>query len=483
MGQREANLLRLLSRAILRTPGNPSRQLLEHAGIGFDDVRDSVNRTGLEATLHGLQKIGIYLSVEEMKGQQPLVRGGHTFDFSPRDVLNPLAAASFEVHTGGTRATRPVGIGFGYLTQVNVNLRAASEVLGAAGLPYFLWLPPPPAASGLFAALCAPIRGTEQTRWFAQTRPATPRQLAVTYGTLLLARSLGHSVPLPEYLPLCDAGRLLTIATRAVARRGGCVISTYVSSAMAICRVALRRRASLEGVLFLPSAEPLTESRRRLIQETGARVAVSYWSTELGLIASACPQCTKGHDEMHVWTDSVAVVQPSPSDGREDGPLYFTPLLPASPTAAINLDVGDAGRLRRGNCDCLLGHIGLDLIVADVRSTRRIKAQGITLSAHGLAELVEHVLPDRFGGFAGDYQILEETSGASTRIAVLAAPRLGPLDAAALREATHAYLLRKSPLISEVLRQADVLEVRREVPQMTSGGKVLPVLIRHLPGP
>ena len=481
MGGREANFLRTLSSGVLGNPANSSCQLLAHAGIGLDDIRQSVSAHGLETTLRELRRSGVYLTVEEFKGEVPIVRDGRTLA-AGHTVENPVGTRDFKARTGGSRAPRLVRLSFEYLEAASINNTLTLIANGVFDAPAVYWLPAPPAPSGLLAALGSAKMGRQQLRWFSHTRPTTVPLFAATYGTLFLARLFGRYAPWPEAAPLSHAHRVAEAVWRAVSRYGRCNVSTYVSSGVYICQAALRRGLSLAGATFLVSGEPMTEERRRLIESTGAAARGTYWVTELGLVASACSHCLGHHDEMHVWEDTVAVIQDGAGSSDAPQTLCFTPLLPCTPVSVLNLEVGDAGRLYRRACSCPLGDAGMTLTVADVHSTRRITAEGMTLTAHHLAELVERDLPDRFGGHAGDYQVVEEASGSNTRILLLAAPRLGPLDEAALRAAVHEYLRGKHALMGAIIAQAGIVEVRREAPQATVGRKVHPVLVKRAGG-
>jgi hypothetical protein len=481
MGRREANFLCTLSSGILSNPANASCQLLAHAGIGLDDIRQSLSAHGLETTLRDLRRSGVYLTVEEFKGEVPIVRDGHTLA-ARHTVENPGGTQHFRARTGGSRAPRLVRLSFEYLEAAGINNTLTLIANGVFDAPAIHWLPAPPAPSGLLAALGGARMGRQHLRWFSHTRPTTVSLFAATYGTLFLARLFGRRAPWPELAPLSHAYRVAEAIWRTVSRYGQCNVGTYVSSAVYVCQAALRRGLSLAGATFLVSGEPMTEERRCLIESTGAVARGTYWVTELGLVASACSHCLGHHDEMHVWEDTVAVIQDESGNGDAPQTLCFTPLLPSTPVSVLNLDVGDAGRLYRRACSCPLGDAGMTLTVADVHSTRRITAGGMTLTAHQLAELVERDLPERFGGHAGDYQVVEEASGSHTRILLLAAPRLGPLDEAALKAAVHEYLRGKHALMGAVIAQAGIVEVRREAPHATVGGKVHPVLVKRAGG-
>jgi len=94
---------------------------------------------------------------------------------------------------------------------------------------------------------------------------------------------------------------------------------------------------------------------------------------------------------------------------------------------------------------------------------------------------VEEVLPTRFGGSPLDYQFVEEEDEAGfTRVAVVVAPGVGPVDEQAVVDAVLEALACGAPsadLARAVWRQAGTLHVRREEPVWTARGKLMP---RHV---
>jgi hypothetical protein len=96
-----------------------------------------------------------------------------------------------------------------------------------------------------------------------------------------------------------------------------------------------------------------------------------------------------------------------------------------------------------------------------------------------VARVLEEVLPERFGGEASDYQVVEQvTSDGSSRTWLYASPRLGPLDEVALRRVALDELGRDGSVeaaMARFWRRADALQVKREAPLATWAGKVLPL--------
>src|SRR5690349_5396688 len=72
--QRETNFLRLMQRGVLSNPDGPYARLLHLARCEFGDLETMVRRQGLGATLRSLRDAGVYVTFEELKGRQPIVR-------------------------------------------------------------------------------------------------------------------------------------------------------------------------------------------------------------------------------------------------------------------------------------------------------------------------------------------------------------------------------------------------------------------------
>jgi hypothetical protein len=81
--RREADFLALVCQAIYANPGSPYRQLLSLAGCEYGDLERLVGRDGLERALQVLYRGGVYLTVDELKGRRPIVRGSGTRSSPP----------------------------------------------------------------------------------------------------------------------------------------------------------------------------------------------------------------------------------------------------------------------------------------------------------------------------------------------------------------------------------------------------------------
>ena len=123
-------------------------------------------------------------------------------------------------------------------------------------------------------------------------------------------------------------------------------------------------------------------------------------------------------------------------------------------------------------------HNGLDVHLSEIRSHEKLTGEGMTFVRTRLVQVIEDVLPARFGGACTDFQVLEEEGqNGILRLYLLASPRLGQLDEAEIKQAFLAELGRGSEVenfMARVWERAGTIEVRRQAPVATRGGKVLP---------
>src|SRR5262245_22766418 len=74
--ERDTNFLRLIERGIYKYPRSPYLPLFKLAHVQFGDIQNMVRDRGLELTLRALREAGVYITFEEFKGRQPIVRDG-----------------------------------------------------------------------------------------------------------------------------------------------------------------------------------------------------------------------------------------------------------------------------------------------------------------------------------------------------------------------------------------------------------------------
>jgi hypothetical protein len=198
-----------------------------------------------------------------------------------------------------------------------------------------------------------------------------------------------------------------------------------------------------------------------------------YGFTEAGFLGCGCA-CGAGSDRMHLFSDAFAAI---PGGAAEQ--VLFTTLLDCTPKILLNVGVGDTATLIDEPCDCRFGRLGLTQQLADVHSTSRLTVQGMTYPQRLVVPIVEELLPAEFGGGPGDYQLLEEeTPDGRTRLLLLVAPRVGPVDTNALTDrllSALGALPGGHCMMADLWRQAGAVRIVRRAPTPTQRGKVIPV--------
>jgi hypothetical protein len=229
----------------------------------------------------------------------------------------------------------------------------------------------------------------------------------------------------------------------------------------------------------------MTAARAEIIEGRGADGACNYYITELGgLIGLACATA-EAPDDVHVATDKFAVIQRPRRlpGGATVGALHYTTLLPSAPRILINAESDDYGELERRDCGCEVGALGLKVHLHTIRSYEKLSSEGMNFLGADLELLLEQILPARFGGGADDYQLVEAESAGITTVAVIASPRLGALDEAAVVRAVLEFLGSRGGaqrMMASVFDGAGTLRLVRREPRVSQAGKVLSLhLDRH----
>jgi hypothetical protein len=447
---------------------------------------------GLEQTLRALRRAGVHIRFEEYKGRQPLTRGGRTTKVRMDDFNNPFLKKHFETQTGGST-------GAGTRNPKDLDHKAARSPISMAvkSAQGMLDLPKARIAGRLPLGLgppdwfTGPRWGRVAERWFVPaTSPTHKPELRYRFAhhyMITMARLNGAKVPPPEPLPLEDVVRVARWAADTIQQRGACVINCTPSMALRISVAARNAGIDLTGTVFSTGGEPLTEAKMEGIAATGARALANYHMTEVGLVGAGCTR-PSGVNDQHLMTDHLGVIQwPRKVAGTEVDALLLTTLLPTAPRILLNVEIDDYGIIEERSCGCPLEELGLRTHVRDVRSFKKLTAEGVTLIGSDMERILETVLPARFGGSALDYQLVEEEDEQGfTRISILVHPSIPLDDETAVIDTVLEGLdstSHSADVAGQRWNQAGAIRVRRVEPVVTGRGKLLPLRCDRRPSP
>ncbi len=487
MANRERNFLDTARSVIFADPAHPYHRMFWLAGCSYADLERGVHRDGLESTLAAIHRAGVWLSHDEFKGKKPIVRSGQTIPATSASFLNPLAVGSFESRSGGSRST-------GTVTRQSLMNQLYRECQFDFMLREFHLddramigvMPILPSAWGLGHCLRAARRGKPFERWFAVggTLRDSGHYRAVTRTMAVLAKLMGAQVPLPAYLKTND----FSPAAEWIARRRregvACYVRGVTSPCVRVAAAALDKGFDISGTIFMVGGEGLTDAKRKTIESAGAEVFPTYNIHEIGLVGYACRQMNHGNC-VHIQRDAVAVIsyrRAAPLTDVEVNSMLFTSLLPFAPRVLINAEMDDAGILEPARCDCTYQKAGFVDQIRNIYSFGKMTGQGITLLGADVVRLLDEVLPQRFGGTPGDFQLVEEETSEQTQILLRVSHRVGAESVDALKEGFFQELrkLYGGSLTSRQWQHTEALKVIIGEPYITGAGKVLPL---HLLGP
>jgi phenylacetate-coenzyme A ligase PaaK-like adenylate-forming protein len=468
VARRDERFLAMFARVITPYPRSPYRQLLASAGCGAEDVAALVDRDGLDAALQSLARAGVYVSYDEFKCRRPAVRGSQTFHFSPEDFDDPLLTGYYAARSSGTR---------GVPTRVPIDADLIADMAtywavflaehDALTTPLLFWTPGHAGVAARYLA-CAKA-GQTYSDWFVSEGMHDLKDRVYASSIHRLARRAGR-FPNPRAAAFDNPGPVLDRVLELLDDGQTPALNTAPSAAVKLSLEAQRRGRSLAGVRFLLGSEPLTPARRRSIEASGATAAPLYGSTEAPWIGGQCRQATAS-DEVHVLLDSYAVVP-------VESTLLFTSLRGVLPKVLLNVDIGDRAVIEQAPCDCAYGRLGCEVRLHTIRSSDKITEFGVTFAVQDVFHVLEDALPRRFGGEAGDYQLVEDRdANGLPRYTIVVDPRLSGIDAGDvpdtfLRE--MAKLERHYGFMAAVWAREKIITVRREAPLAGSSGKRLP---------
>lgn len=492
LARRDESFLDIMSRAVFGNPRSPYLALMRHARVEYGDVANWVRRDGVEGAVSELYRAGVYVTLDEFKGRQPIRRRGLELRVRDHDFDNPLLTVHYEGRSGGSRsAGTRARVDLGLLAHdalFELIFLAALEVLGR---PIGIWQSVLPLGAGMSIVLRHARIGTLPERWFSQTELRFSRGLWKQYlfarHALAMSRLWGRPLPVPQYTPMSQAVVVARWLAQKKAEGTPGYLEAAVSSAVRVCLAAREHGLGIEGTFIRVGGEPLTEARARIITDAGCRAVSHYSLAEVGRLGVACP-APANPDEVHVLTDKIVLLQRARSVGESTvGALFCSTIHRAVPKVMVNVELGDYGVLSERACACPFDRLGFRQHLHTIRSYEKLTSEGMQFLGTELLRLVEEVLPARFGGYATDYQLVEEEEGGLPKVSLVVSPRVGEIDEARM-VSTALEVLGFSPrgrtgnrIMAGVWRDAQTLRVIRREPHATRAAKILPLHVIKRP--
>jgi hypothetical protein len=229
--------------------------------------------------------------------------------------------------------------------------------------------------------------------------------------------------------------------------------------------------------------EPPTPTKVREIRSTGARWVPTYFFTEHGAVGMGCAHPVDDND-LHFLKDALAVIQYPrrvPSSELTVEAFHYTSLLPTAPKLMLNVEADDFGVIEHRSCGCPLEALGFTDHLRQVRSFRKLTGEGVTLVGSEMLNILEEVLPARFGGSPLDYQLLEEEDEKGfTRLSLVVSPRVKIEDEQTVIQVIWEALGQASvagQIARTIWKKSGTLQVKRMEPICTERGKLMPLYV------
>ena len=427
---REVNFLHLMRRVVFDNPSNPFYTLFRWAGCTYGDLERAVHTNGLEPTLESLRKEGVYLRNDEFKGKKPVERSGKQLIVKSDDFANPLVRGLIHTTSGGSRSV-------GTTTWRSLEFQSYREAQACVLFDQFGVSKRPivgvrgilPSDGGMRLSINSARRGWHYDKWFALggSFRGSGHYRTVTKFLLLEARLLGIPVKFPTYLPHNDFSPVARWVARLRSEGAKCILWAGASQGVRVAAAAAENGLDISGTTCLLGAEALTDAKVHVIEASGCEAYSRYGISELGTIGVSCPQMNRGNT-VHVCRDALGVIsyrRRAPLTDVEIDSLMFTTLLPYTSFVLVNVEMDDSGILAPARCDCPLKAMGFTHQVSNIYSYGRLTGQGMTLVGGDMLRILEHHLPQRFGGTNTDYQLVECEGTNQTETELRVHPRVG----------------------------------------------------------
>jgi len=491
MAHRAENFLHIVEHSIYAYPNSPYAQLLHHAGYTLADLRTLVETKGLEEALRTLHDAGVYVTFEEFKGRKPIVRDGLTLDVKPSDFDNPHARRAFALTTGGsTGLANAVYHDFDHIAAGAPHQLLMLNAWNLVDVPMLAWLQILPGGGIRFLLQRAAVRQYAQA-WYSslgwRDSATWVKYAAATVYMTLWMQLLGGRIPFPKIVRQKDALVIARWMRETITKTGHCLLYCNVSHALRVCVAAQENGLDLTGATIRIGGEPITPVKVAQIERVGARVMPAYGAIDTGAIGLGCADSEHIGDE-HLLHDAYALITtPYHVQGiNVTVPAFnLTSLLDTSPKLMLNYQIDDYGIVEERQCRCALGAMGYTTHLREIRSYSKSVGEGVTLIGNELQQILDQVLPARFGGSSLDYQWMEqEDAQGITRLNLIISPRLEITDESEVVRVVLNAMRTSSPTADSartVWQQVNTIQVKRMEPVLTARGKLLPLHIERNP--
>jgi hypothetical protein len=233
------------------------------------------------------------------------------------------------------------------------------------------------------------------------------------------------------------------------------------------------------------TGEPVTAARLATMRAAGVDAVPDYGSAESGGVVAYGCLSPEAPDDVHVYHDLHAAVQPGP-EGLPALParaVCLSSIRLTSPLVLLNVSMGDQAVLESRSCGCPLERLGWRTHLHTIRSFEKLTAGGVTFQDADVVRVLEETLPARFGGGPLDYQLIEEEApDGRPGLRLVVHPRLGSLPADAIAGAFLDAISTgggAARVAGTLWQETGLLRVERRPPLSTRGGKILHVHAAH----
>jgi hypothetical protein len=148
--------------------------------------------------------------------------------------------------------------------------------------------------------------------WFYPVHPLPTVVALAAHYLRVLGRLGGQSFPLPERCDLETAEQMVTWLVDQVRDGRPLILTTLTGAAVRLAIAAKESGRSLAGVTLHVGSEAVTDTRRELLEASGAQIFVGYGSVELPRVSSGCASPVDA-DDMHLMSTKYALGQRSRS--------------------------------------------------------------------------------------------------------------------------------------------------------------------------